>query len=308
MEYTLLINQALLIEWDLNFTQYAIAYIIAKARDWSEQLNFEGKSFYYLTKSKIYTELPILRAKDKPISKEGTDKPNDSELRKIKRAIGDLIKKGIIEKYDLNINKTYYRMTDSKGAKIYDNYVNKAPKKGAEIFMREEKSEDLELFEQFWFLYPRHSGKEQTKEKFLDLDVEDKQKAIDAVKIFAEQQQGVETKFILLAKNWLDQKMYLDYENTPTHDEFSSTKEDDWISEFVYKIRQCVAKYRKLKDDERIDFLNIRMAEMVKKDGDELFEDREKQVLYEIAYDVRTFDELEYQEGEIEIHLRDYLQ
>ncbi|MGK0255489.1 MAG: hypothetical protein ACI81I_000085 [Arcobacteraceae bacterium] len=285
MELLIPVKQKLLMEWNISFNQYAIVYLISKLKDWAEKKEYDGKIYYFLTKTKVFEELPC-----------GTNERN------VVRNIKKLIEYNLIEK-EIIRGRTFYRLSDNKGSKIYEKTAEKITNEG--VNSKVEAIEFTELFEKFWFLFPRKSSKDEAVAAFKILTSDEQQKAITAAKIYAETSQEVDAKFITLAKNWLKNKNFNDEEyNYKEINE--TTKQNDNISAIVYKIQQVLAKYRKLQADKKQEYLQNKITETQLKEGGEFFTFEEKEMLNEIGYTIDNYDDIEFQEGEIESNFRGY--
>ena len=72
-----------------------------------------------------------------------------------------------------------------------------------------------EYFKEFWKEYPRKIGKFQAKKSFGKFDEKNYSKIIYATKVFANENEATEEKFIPHPTTWLNQQRYLDYINKP---------------------------------------------------------------------------------------------
>lgn len=64
MQYTITINQAKALEWNLNAQQALLFAFVYECPSWARMMKTDGGDFYALSKSKVIEELPILT--DKP--------------------------------------------------------------------------------------------------------------------------------------------------------------------------------------------------------------------------------------------------
>ena len=279
MEFIIPVNQQLMIDWGVTLQQYSLIYIIALAEDgtWAEKKIIDNKEFVFITKPKFHKELPIIK--------------NEKHIR---ATLLRIIDKGLIEKAD--DLRTFWRLTDI-GSKIKEKYTKNQTNEGAESEVPED-----ELFDRFWYLFPKHASKKEAQEEFSILTQEQKDHAIYSAKLYAEAMQETEKKFIMLAKNWIAKAKYEDY-NFIVEDEKLKEQTQDKIKVLAEKLRQVVGKYRKNKEDEQI---RVPIEQIQLKKGGDLFTKEEKSMLLEMGYTVENYDDIEFQDGEIEINLRGY--
>ncbi len=285
MEFVIPVKQQLLMEWDVSFNQYGIVFIISKLKDWAEKKIENDKDYYFMTNGKFFEELP-----------SGTNERN------IVRNIKKLVDKEIIEK-EIIKGRTFYRLSDDIGSKIYDESPKEISKKGANNSDSSQK-EECELFSKFWFIFPRKASKREALEEFETLTSEQKDHAIHGAKLYAQEHQETEKKFIKLAKNWLNEAMYEDYDYQKEQVKQES-KSRDKISTLVEKIRQVLGKYRREKGTQEATIKGQLDQIQLKKGGD-LFTTDEKAMLIEFDYTIENYDDIEFQDGEIEINIRGY--
>jgi hypothetical protein len=69
-------------------------------------------------------------------------------------------------------------------------------------------------FDRFWEAYPKREGKQKALQRFMDLTLEDAEKAISAAKQFADKcrRENTEGRYIKWPEGWLNAKRFLDYE------------------------------------------------------------------------------------------------
>ncbi len=94
MEYSLYINQAKSLEWGLNLQQACLFGFLHSAPAWAEVRMVDGEAWFWVSKQKILSELPIL-----------TDKQDT-----VKRHMSALEKAGVIERRTVS-NEPVYRIT-----------------------------------------------------------------------------------------------------------------------------------------------------------------------------------------------------
>lgn len=171
--------------------------------------------------------------------------------------------------------------------------------------------DDTDFFDSWWEIYPRRIRKESAKKAFKKLKPNELIKIIPLTKLFAEDMKNLNrsTEHILHPATYLNQKVYLDYEEelekNPTK-EGAENLDNKMAKALTNKIKKTLELYASL-DDEGKESLNKRPFEDFKnKDGGRFFSNDELAVLAQTQGTLKDFFELEIIEGEIYRMIKGY--
>ncbi|QDF28976.1 hypothetical protein [Halarcobacter anaerophilus] len=190
-----------------------------------------------------------------------------------------------IEELKLKINK---EKPLPKSEKKVEKLQKKLPNEGAERYSKE--------FLAFWEFYPKKYGKRGAYNEFKQLNQKLQAQAIYGAQKYSLQTSQTEEKFIKIAKKWLSEGYYEDYEIKST--DIVQRQSQDTVAVLNQKITELI----KITDLAEVEIWNQMRGKNY------IFSSNEQSILKNLGNDIDAYKEMEFRPGEIKAYLRGVLE